>query len=308
MTVASDSLIPLQSMTGFATVRGQVEDLVHFTLTVKSVNHRFLDLHLRLPPRCEALEMQMRRVLKQRLRRGHIELTLVVEKRSAAGPQLNADLLAAYIVAFRKAAELHDLRDPPDLNALMRLPGVLSAESAIAPEQFTGVYAAVLETMEPLLARLITARTEEGLALAADMRQSMLRIRFATEELEYLAESFRVTSFDNLRGRLLELTRGLSLADDRVITEAALLAERGDVAEEILRLRTHVDRFLALLEAGGELGKQLDFLLQELNREANTILSKTNGSAGSAGLRMTDLGLAIKTEIERTREQVQNIE
>lgn len=307
MTAAAAS-IPIQSMTGFATVRGGVEDFVHFTLTAKSVNHRFLDLHLRLPARCEALEMQVRRVLKDRLRRGHIELTLVVEKRSAAGPQLNADLLGAHIAAFRKAAELYGLRDEPDLNALIRLPGVLSAESAIAPEPFPGFDAAVLEAMEPLVSRLIAARTEEGLALAADMRQSMLRIRSAGEELQRLAESFRATSFDNLRSRLMELTRGVLLADDRVAVEAALLAERSDIAEEIVRLRTHVDRFLALLDSGGELGKQLDFLLQELNREGNTILSKTNGSAGTAGLRITDLGLAIKIEIERTREQVQNIE
>ena len=302
------SPLPLQSMTGFATVRGQVEDLVHFTITAKSVNHRFLDLHLRLPPRCEALEMQVRRLLKERLRRGHIELALVVEKRTAAGPQLNADLLGAHIAAFSKAAELYGLRNEPDLNTLIRLPGVLSTESAVAPEQFPGFDAAVIEAMEPLLSRLIAARTEEGLALAADMRQSMLRIRTAGEDLERLAESFRVTSFDNLRSRLRELTQGLLLADDRVTTEAALVAERSDIAEEILRLKTHVDRFLALLDNGGELGKQLDFLLQELNREANTILSKTNGSAGTTGLLMTDLGLAVKIEIERTREQVQNIE
>ena len=295
-------------MTGFATIRGQVGDLVHFTITAKSVNHRFLDLHLRLPPRCEALEMQVRRVLKDRLRRGHIELTLVVEKRPAAGQQLNADLLGAHIASFRNAAELYGLRNEPDLNTLICLPGVLSVESAVAPEHLPGFDAAVLEAIEPLLSRLIAARTEEGLALAADMRQSMLRIRSAGEELERLAESFRITSFDNLRSRLLELTQGISLAEDRVTTEAALLAERSDIAEEILRLRTHVDRFLALLDAGGELGKQLDFLLQELNREANTILSKTNGSAGAAGLRITDLGLAAKIEIERTREQVQNIE
>jgi len=113
---------------------------------------------------------------------------------------------------------------------------------------------------------------------------------------------------ERLRGRLRELLEGADLSEERVLTEAALLVERSDIDEENVRLMTHVGRFVAMLEEGGEVGKRMDFLLQELNREANTMLSKTGGAVGEQGLRITELGLAVKTEIERAREQVQNLE
>jgi uncharacterized protein (TIGR00255 family) len=107
---------------------------------------------------------------------------------------------------------------------------------------------------------------------------------------------------------LVELTEGAAVSEERLLTEAAVLAEKSDIEEEIVRLRTHVERFVAMLDEGGEVGKRLDFLLQELNREANTMLSKTSGAAGENSLRITELGLEMKAEIERSREQVQNLE
>jgi uncharacterized protein (TIGR00255 family) len=107
---------------------------------------------------------------------------------------------------------------------------------------------------------------------------------------------------------LVELTEGVPVSEERLLTEAAVLAEKSDIEEEIVRLRTHADRFVAMLEEGGELGKRLDFLLQELNREANTMLSKTSGATGENSLRITELGLEMKAEIEKCREQVQNLE
>jgi uncharacterized protein (TIGR00255 family) len=298
----------LYSMTGYASVRGSVRDNLGFTLTMKSVNHRFLDLHLRLPSYCDALESQLRRMLKESLRRGHVEVTLQVERRANAEVQLNAGLLGAYMQAFREAAELHGLANQPDLNAMLRIPGVMSAESSVGAEETPGLEAAVLAEVGALVGKLNEVRAQEGAALAAELRASMLRLRAFAEEMVGLRNGVREVQFERLRARLLELTQGMAVSEERVLTEAAVLAEKSDIEEEIVRLRTHIDRFVSMLDEGGELGKRLDFLLQELNREANTMLSKTSGATGVNSLRITELGLEMKAEIEKAREQVQNLE
>ena len=298
----------LYSMTGFASVRGAVREDLAFTLTMKSVNHRFLDLSLRMPSYCDGLEMQMRRVLKEKLRRGHVDVTLQMERRTNAEVQLNAGLLDAYVRAFREAAEAHGLASEPDLNAMLRIPGVMSAESSVDGDDTAALEAAVLAQVGPVVEKLNEARAHEGAALAAELRGSMLRLRAFAEEMAGLRNGVREAQFERLKARLTELTQGVAVTEERVLAEAAVLAEKSDIEEEIVRLRTHIDRFLAMLDAGGELGKRLDFLLQELNREANTMLSKTSGATGVNSLRITEIGLEMKAEIEKAREQVQNIE
>jgi uncharacterized protein (TIGR00255 family) len=296
------------SMTGYASVRGSVRDGAAFALAIKSVNHRFLDLNLRLPSNCDGLEMQMRKILKERLRRGHVEVTLQLERRANAEIQLNASLLGAYMQAYRRAAESHGLAYEPDLNAMLRIPGVMSAETGVAAEETPGLEGAVLSQVAELVDRLNEVRAQEGAVLAAELRASMLRLRAFAEEMAGLRNGVREAQFERLRSRLTELTQGVPVAEERVMAEAAVLAEKSDIEEEIVRLRTHVDRFVAMVDEGGELGKRLDFLLQELNREANTMLSKTSGASGGNSLRITELGLEMKAEIEKAREQVQNLE
>lgn len=296
------------SMTGFASLRGSVRDSVAFTLSMKSVNHRFLDLNLRLPSYCDALEIQMRRMLKERLRRGHIELTLQLERRANGEIQLNPRLLSAYMQAYREASETNGLAYEPDLNAMLRIPGMMTVESGIGADELAGLDAAVLSQIGPLVEKLNEVRAQEGAALAAELRASMARLRAFAEEMAGLRSGVREVQFERLRNRLLELTEGSPVSEERLLTEAAVLAEKSDIEEEIVRLRTHVDRFVTMLDEGGELGKRLDFLLQELNREANTMLSKTSGASGENSLRITELGLEMKAEIERAREQVQNLE
>jgi uncharacterized protein (TIGR00255 family) len=297
----------IYSMTGYASLRGSVKDSVAFTLTMKSVNHRFLDLHLRLPSSCDALEVQLRRMLKENLRRGHIEVTLQLERRAVTELQLNTGLLEAYVQAFRTAAELHGVSSEPDLNAMLRIPGMMTAEGVGASE-IEGLDAAVLSQIVPLVGKLNEGRAQEGASLAAELRASMLRLQAFSEEMAGLRNGVREAQFERLRSRLMELTQGVAVTEERLLAEAAVLAEKSDIEEEIVRLRTHVDRFIAMLDEGGELGKRLDFLLQELNREANTMLSKTSGAAGENSLRITELGLEMKAEIEKAREQVQNLE
>jgi uncharacterized protein (TIGR00255 family) len=295
------------SMTGYASVQGAVHGMLAFTLTIKSVNHRFLDLHLRLPSQSDALEIQIRRMLKERLKRGHVEVTLQVERRASGQIQLNEDLLSAYVEAYRQAARLHGVAAEPDLHAILRAPGMMSVEMSVSKDEVPGLDEAVMEELGPLVGKLNEARAQEGSALAEELRASMLRIREYAREVSELRCGVREAQFERLRARIMELMQGVAVSEERVMAEAAVLAEKSDIEEELVRLRTHVDRFIALLDEGGELGKRLDFLLQELNRETNTMLSKTSGAMGSNGLRITELGLEMKAEIEKSREQVQNL-
>jgi uncharacterized protein (TIGR00255 family) len=333
---------PIYSMTGYATAQGATAasgaqsaiapsttlEPVAFTLTVKSVNHRFLDLQLRLPGDCDALELPLRKLVKDKIKRGHVELTLYVERRTReanTAVRLDRELLAACIRAFHEAAETHSLGGEPDLNELLRLPGVLTPETAASGSRSvsgvdgSALDAAVLALAPKLLDDYNQGRAIEGAALAAELRASMQRLRMLAEESASLRSGARQAHFERLRLRIRELlqadasselsgTETAQPSDHRLMAEAALLVERSDVEEELVRLRTHIDSFLAILDAGGELGKRLDFLLQELNREANTMLSKTSGADAAAGLRLTSLGLEMKAEIERVREQVQNLE
>jgi uncharacterized protein (TIGR00255 family) len=159
-----------------------------------------------------------------------------------------------------------------------------------------------------LIENLNEARAQEGAVLADELRASMMRLRTFADEMASLRNGVREAQFERLRIRLSELTSGVPVTEERLLSEAAVLAEKSDIEEEIVRLRTHIDRFVAMLDDGGELGKRMDFLLQELNREANTMLSKTSAASGENSLRITELGLEIKAEIEKAREQVQNLE
>ncbi len=299
---------PIYSMTGFASMRGSVADGPGFTLALKSVNHRFLDLHMRLPSFCDGLEIQLRRVLKDLLRRGHVEVTLQVERRVTSQVQLNTELLHDYVGAFRKAAEIYGAANQPDLNSMLRVPGMMSVESSVGTEASGELDSAVLTVVPEVVAKLNEGRAAEGASLAAELRASMGRLSTYAEEMAGLRNGVREAQFERLRARLMELTDGVAVSEERLLSEAAVLAEKSDIEEEIVRLRTHVERFIALLDEGGELGKRLDFLLQELNREANTMLSKTSAATGENSLRITELGLEMKAEIEKAREQVQNLE
>jgi uncharacterized protein (TIGR00255 family) len=312
---------PIYSMTGYATAQSTTEDGQAFTLTMKSVNHRFLDLNLRLPGDCDALEVALRRLTKERVRRGHVDVTVHVDRRArdqAQTVQLNHELLAAHLQVFHEAAKLHHFNVEPDLNELLRMPGVLTAEAGAAmpdPANAAALESAVMAIAPALLDQLNQVRSVEGEALSAELRASMLRLRALAEECAQLRVGAREAHFERLRTRIAELMKADATAeaagqvtDQRMLAEAALLIERSDIEEELVRLRAHIESFLQMLDAGGELGKRLDFLLQELNREANTMLSKTTGGDPGIGLRLTALGLEVKTEIERAREQVQNLE
>lgn len=301
----------VRSMTGFARVSGRISETLGFTLSLKSVNHRFLDLHLRLPSGMESLEMQLRRMLKQQLVRGHIEVTLNMDRGQRTEAGYDAGLIAEYIAAFREVAKAHHLSCEPDLNAIFRLPGVFSSDGKSAgergsEEETEAIENAVTSEIGSLIDALNTMRAQEGELLARELLAGLERLRKLVNEAAELREDVQQAYFERISQRLNAML-GNTFDRDRVLQEAALMAERSDVDEEATRLRTHIDHFRGMLESGGEMGKKLDFLMQEMNREANTLLSKTGGVAGH-GPRITELGLSMKSEIEKLREQVQNLE
>jgi uncharacterized protein (TIGR00255 family) len=303
--------MPIRSMTGFAQIKGEVQNnaspsangKLGFTLSLKSVNHRFLDLHFRLPSGSDSLEMQLRRILKENVARGHLEISLSLDRSSSEAFALNRQLVGGYIAAFRTAAAEFSIATQPDLNAILRIPGALdSANESPDGEIETAVMSKVSEAVE----RLNQMREGEGRGIAKELRQRMTHLQEAAQNVQQHRRAVLHTYTERLQSRLQELL-GSTIDRERVLQEAALLVDRSDIQEEIVRLETHVQHFLGLLDEGGEIGKKLDFLLQEMNREANTLLSKTSGLAGEA-LKITEAGLAMKSEIEKSREQVQNLE
>ena len=295
--------MPIRSMTGFAQVKGQVNGQLSFTLSLKSVNHRFLDLHFRMPSETDSLEMKLRRVLKEKVARGHVELTLSLDRGTSEGFALNRELVGGYIKAFRSAAAEFGLSTEPDLNVVLRMPGAMDGGADTADGELE---AAVLSKIDEALTRLNTMRDEEGRGIERELRERMEHIQKAGSGVERHRHAILQSYVEKLRTRMQELV-GANVEPERLLQEAALLVDRSDIQEELVRLQTHIQHFLGLLDEKGEVGKKLDFLLQEMNREANTLLSKTSGLAGDA-LKITEMGLVMKSEIEKSREQVQNVE
>jgi uncharacterized protein (TIGR00255 family) len=304
-------------MTGFSQVRGEVQPdstepsiadsksdgRLAFVLSLKSVNHRFLDLHFRLPSGTDSLEMQLRRLLKEKMARGHVEVSLSLERSTGDTFSLNHDIVGGYIAAFRSAAAEFSIDAIPDLNAILRIPGALDSASAAADSE---IESAVMARVGDAIDRLNQMRDEEGRGIARELRERMAHLSQASKSVHEHRRAVLQNYSERLQSRLQELL-GMTIDKERILQEAALLVDRSDIQEEIVRLETHIQHFLGLLDQGGEIGKKLDFLLQEMNREANTLLSKTSGLAGEA-LKITEAGLAMKSEIEKSREQVQNLE
>ncbi len=297
----------ISSMTGYARTQVRVEGQFVYTLSLKSVNHRFLDMQLRLPGGMDALEMELRRALKEALVRGHVELTLSLERSTQMKAGYNRDLVANYLGAFNAAKEEFNLQGEPDLNAALRLPTALQSESRSNGEtELTALTESVKQQIEPLLDELKAMRAREGEALASLLNAALDRLAEAVKGVGALRPEVEQRYQERLTQRLTAAT-GNEFNRQRLLEEVAILVDRSDIAEELERMTTHIAHFRELLAAGGEAGKKLDFLLQEMNREANTLLSKTGG-VGGKGTRITELGLAMKAEIEKAREQVQNVE
>ena len=296
---------PIRSMTGFARVRRST-DQGELVVSLKSVNHRGLDLRFHTSAELDPFENAMRTLLSRRLTRGHVDVRVSFDR--VAGTNvvgLNRPLLEAYIEAFSQAAKEHRLSAEPDLNFAFRLPGMLA--EPVERELGGGMEQAVLDALTEAVDVLGAFREREGQQLVQDIRPRVSAIGEAATRMEEIRSRALPQFQERLEKRLGELLEGVSLEPQRLAQEAAVLADRSDIGEELARLKIHASQLEEMLDAGGEVGKRMDFLMQEMHRETNTILSKSNG-VGETGLEITDLGLAVKSDIEKIREQTLNLE
>ena len=293
----------MKSMTGFG--RGTAQgDGFSAAVDLKTVNNRFLDIHLRTSTDLTAVEAAVRRRIGERLSRGRVDVNISVERTSEVSYELNRPLIAGFIQVMREMQREYGLAGEPDVNVLARLPGAMQVSRAgVSDEMLKGVE----QALDQALGELEAMRVREGAALAAEMSSRLDEIERHLPTIEALTgeqvEAYRA----RVNRRISELLArdGLEIVQldqGRLAQEVAYLADRSDISEEVARLRSHVAQFRASLAEEGDTGKRLDFLLQEFNREANTVLSK------STDLAIKDAALGIKAAVEKLREQVQNVE
>jgi uncharacterized protein (TIGR00255 family) len=293
-------------MTGYAIVR-RGTSAGELTCSLRGVNGRGLDLHFYFPGEFAAFENALRALLKAKIGRGHIEVRLSLTSKPEAGRAFyNKDLLENLLLAFREANAEFGLQSIPDLNLLLGLPGILDAgrQTVALAESFE---AEVLEAAEACADELNTYREREGSALAGAILTELDALEAGARSMSAIRGGIVPYLTTRLQDRLKSLLDEMHFSEARFFEEATLLADKSDVQEELTRLEVHARELRRLLETGGEVGKRLDFLLQELNRETNTILSKSS-TIGDLGIQMTSFGLAIKANIERMREQSLNLE
>jgi len=293
--------VNIASMTGFARAEGE-ELGISWVWETKSVNGKTLDLRLRLAPGFDALEPSLRAMLAQRFRRGSISAVLAITRTAPAAVRINRDALAQIVSLMNELAGEVDAA-PPRLDGLLALRGVVETIEHDEEALFERWRSAVLGSWETALDRLAAARAEEGARLALllcnQLEEMVALVRAAEDCAAAQPEAIR-ERLRTMLASLADLVPGLP--EERVAQEMALLVARSDVREELERLRAHLEQAKDLLQQGEAVGRRLDFLCQELNREANTLCSK------SADIELTRIGLSFKAAVEQFREQVQNIE
>lgn len=293
----------LSSMTGYARVAGSAPGAA-FVIEIKSVNARGLDIRTRLAPGFDALDGEIRRRLGGVLSRGAVSLTLTVDREGEGGRiVVNEQALATVLAAIQRLQTVVDA-NPPTLDGILALRGVLEQhEPAVGGEGQEALEAAILAALDTALADLATARRDEGRRLADVLVARIDEIEALTRAAEVHPGRSRDAILERLRQQLADLDEaGANVPADRLAQEALLLATKADIREELDRLKAHVASARQLLAGGGAVGRKLDFLSQEFNREANTLCSKSNS------VELTGIGLDLKAVIDQLREQVQNIE
>ena len=301
----------IRSMTGYSSARTE-EAGFSLSVNVKSTNHRNLDLQLRLPAIFEPFEVLLRRLVKDHVGRGHVEVTINMDRVGATAIQVDRKLVGAYLAAFRQLRSEFGTNSEPDLLALLRVPGIVVAGNGeMSPEELERIQQVVERVMAEVLTRLNEMRAREGIALERDLRSRLGRLRELAGNIERISRGISRLYSRRLENRMRDLlsegsgNSGVDAA--RLAQEVAYLASRSDIEEELTRFRSHLEQTTHLLDKSTEAGKKLDFLLQEMNREANTLLSKTT-DVPEVGLEIGRHAIELKTEIEKMREQAQNIE
>ena len=292
----------MRSMTGFGRATAAGNDF-SITVELKTVNNRFLDVNLRLSSEIQSLETAIKRTIGNRLSRGRVDVNLQYERSNEVSYEINRPMITGYLAAMRSMKDEFDLAGEPDLNVIARLPNVVIPSKAEAGPEF---FAAIETVLNDALDDLEKMRESEGAALADELNTRLAgiesRLPAIEEESAKVASEYHERLIKRMNDMLAKTASQIDIDQGRLAQEVAYLADRADISEEITRLQTHIDHFRSIMSEDKDVGKRLDFLTQELNREANTITSKTNNMA------VKENALAIKSEIEKIREQVQNVE
>jgi uncharacterized protein (TIGR00255 family) len=293
-------------MTGYSKIRRE-EGGFSLNVAVKSVNHRFLDLQFRLPSGLTPMEPVLRRIVKHHVTRGHVEVSVNLERAGGEVLKVNREVLNSFVAVCRELRAELDSTAEPDVVQLLRIPGVLTTDGELSEKELAGIRKTLEPTLEGALETLNTMRDREGAALEKDLRERLDRLESLRKAIAKQARRIPQYAQQRLENRLRELLGAVHVDAARLAQEVAYLASRSDISEELTRFQSHLVQARQLLAEGPEVGKKFDFLLQELNREANTLLSKTS-DVPEIGVEVGRQAIEMKSEIEKLREQVQNIE
>lgn len=289
-------------MTGYGRAAVNQDDF-SINIEIKTVNNRFLDINLRLPGELQPLETTIKRSITGRLKRGRVDVFVQYDRKEAISYEINRPLISGYLAAMKEMKDEFALDGEPDINVIARLPNVVLAVREEAGPEFV---ASLESTVSAALDDLEKMRHVEGELLASELEARLndieSRLPPIIDETAAVGEEF----YERLSKRIADLIAktgtNVEIDQGRLTQEIAFLADRADISEEITRLRAHIEHFRKIVKETKDVGKRLDFLTQELNREANTISSK------SSNLTIKENALAIKSDIEKIREQVQNVE
>ena len=288
------------SMTGYGTGSAQKDDIT-VSVEIRTVNHRFLDLHVRTPREYVFLEGEVQQMVRSALDRGRVDVNTSIQSINSMEFLINTNLVRSYVEAAGKLKDELDLKDPLDLKTLLGLPGVLQNQDSNPADSDT-VVELTKTGVQAALEGVLRMRRQEGEALRADMLKNLENIEKNTTRIQELSRNTSAECMQKLRERIEQLLPQIGIDPQRIAQEAALLADKCDISEEVARLSSHLEQYHTLMDSKEKAGKKLDFLLQELQREANTILSK------SGNLDISHNAIEIKNDIEKLREQVQNVE
>ena len=296
------------SMTGFGSGQAEAPNL-SISVEAKTVNHRHLDLHIRLPTEFQSLEPVVRKVVSGKLRRGRVDIFVKIEL-TAEGVKMEADpaIIESYIELLRDLQRRFPITGDLTLEAITKVPGAITVSSNNLTSQDQIAVSRNLEKASlAAIEQVLEMRKKEGTALVEDLNQRIEAIGGHLETIRQGATGLLQHYRELLTSRVAELAPNLNVDSSRLEIEALIHAEKSDIAEEITRLASHLGHFTEITSREAEAGKRLDFLLQEMNREATTILSKTSG-LNQSGVSIGEAAIEIKVEIDKLREQVQNIE
>lgn len=291
----------VRSMTGYGKAEA-ANDKYIFTVEIKAVNHRYLDMSVRIPKVVNCLEPKVRQLVKERLDRGKVDIFINYKKEAAATGSIvyDASLVKAYLDCFNAMSDEFGITNDISMSVMTRLPDVLIEEEELMSDE--SIWELLCETLNKAIDSFISEREREGEKLKEDLLAKLDELLSAVDEIEALYPSILEDYKNKLASKVEELLGGTSVEENRILAEVTLYADKTCVDEETVRLRTHIESMASTLRNGGVCGKKLDFIAQEMNREANTILSKSNT------ISITDIGILLKTGIEKVREQIQNIE